>query len=183
MGMPYTKLMRIARNASSEKTVPEAGAPGEGAAGWQSGIKRDAPSFEGAKTLTEEAAATAAAEKKDDPDPVTAISTAEAEAIIMFTSTSASVVAATAAAAQNQNQPDNIASGSSCVTIAVAVTAAVCCCQIAHTNSSNNYLQFIICRAACHCFRFFGKFLERFVLPKSCTRESAEITKKLWIIL
>lgn len=118
----------------------------------------------GCGVSAEEAAATAAAEKKDDPDPVAAVSTAKAEAIIMFTPASTSIIAASAAAAQDKDQPYNIASGPSCITIAiaVAVTSAVCCCQIAHTNSSNNYLQSIICRAACHSFRFFGKFLERF---------------------
>ncbi len=115
----------------------------------------------GLKSLAEEAAVAAAAEKKDNPDPVTAKAVSTAKAVVMFTSTS---IVAAAAAAQDKDQPDDIASGPSCITIAiaVAVTSAVCCCQIAHTNSSNNYLQSIICRAACHSFRFFGKFLERF---------------------
>lgn len=125
-------------------------------------IKRMPPRLRGREPLAE-AAASAAAEKKDDPDPVAAVSTAKAEAIIMFTPASTSIIAASAAAAQDKDQPYNIASGPSCITIAiaVAVTSAVCCCQIAHTNSSNNYLQFIICRSACHSFRFFVKFSKK----------------------
>lgn len=172
MAMRCTKSMRTVRNVCRKKTVQEAetGVPDASVKDRaaektqiihrQEESKRMPPRLRGREPLAE-AAASAAAQKKDDPDPVTAVSTAKAEAIIMFTATSASIVAASAAAAQNQNQPDNIASGSSPVTIAVAVTSAVCCCQIAHTNSSNNYLQFIICRPACHSFRFFGKFSKK----------------------
>ena len=106
----------------------------------------------GLDSLAEEAAVAAAAEKKDNPDPVTAKAVSTAKAVVMFTSTS---IVAAAAAAQDKDQPDDIAPASSCITVTVAVTSAVCCCQIAHTSSSKNYLQFIICRPACHSFRFF----------------------------